>query len=225
MFHLTQFDALAGLLFIVTWFGYSWLVDRSNRGGQGLTARMAGFRRAWMNEMRARSNRIIDGQINMTLQQGTAFFASTALLAVGACLTLLGASDKAIEILSTLQPGEQPSRAVWELKVAGLTLIFVYAFFKFAWAYRLFNYCAILIGATPDREHADTEAGIAAANRAAAMNSIAARHFNRGQRAFFFALGYLGWFAGPIAFIVATAAVVVVLYRRQFASDSLDALA
>ena len=25
----------------------------------------------------------------------------------------------------------------------------------------------------------------------------AGRHFNRGQRAFFFALGYLGWFVSP----------------------------
>ncbi len=33
--------------------------------------------------------------------------------------------------------------------MAGLALIFVYAFFKFAWAYRLFNYGAILIGAVP----------------------------------------------------------------------------
>ena len=29
----------------------------------------------------------------------------------------------------------------------GLAVIFVYAFFKFAWSYRLFNYAAILLGA------------------------------------------------------------------------------
>jgi hypothetical protein len=28
----------------------------------------------------------------------------------------------------------------WELKCIGLILVFVYAFFKFAWSYRLFNY-------------------------------------------------------------------------------------
>jgi len=52
----------------------------------------------------------------------------------------------------------------------------------------------------------------------------AGRHFNRGQRAFFFALGYLGWFIGPWVLIATTAAVVAVIWRRQFASDARAAL-
>ena len=58
----------------------------------------------------------------------------------------------------------------------------------------------------------------------ARLFTSAGRHFNRGQRAFFFALGYLGWFVGPIVFMATTAAVVVVMWRRQFASDSLHAV-
>jgi uncharacterized membrane protein len=46
------------------------------------------------------------------------------------------------------------------------------------------------------------------------------RHFNRGQRAFFFALGYLGWFLGPLPFAITTTGIVIVMYRRQFASDA-----
>ena len=38
---------------------------------------------------------------------------------------------------------------LWEIKAIGLAVIFVYAFFKFAWSYRLFNYVAILLGAMP----------------------------------------------------------------------------
>ena len=52
----------------------------------------------------------------------------------------------------------------------------------------------------------------------------AGQNFNRGQRAFFFALGYLGWFAGPWALIASTAAVVAVLWRRQFRSPAQRAL-
>ena len=52
----------------------------------------------------------------------------------------------------------------------------------------------------------------------------AGRHFNRGQRAFFFALGYLGWFLGPLPLIITTAAVVLVQWRRQFASESQRAI-
>ena len=53
---------------------------------------------------------------------------------------------------------------------------------------------------------------------------VAGRHFNRGQRAFFFALGYLGWFISPWLLMVTSVAVAVVLWRRQFASDSRRAL-
>ena len=38
---------------------------------------------------------------------------------------------------------------MWELKSIGLAVIFVYAFFKFAWSYRLFNYMAIVVGSVP----------------------------------------------------------------------------
>ena len=56
------------------------------------------------------------------------------------------------------------------------------------------------------------------------MNIVAGRHFNRGQRAFFFALAYLGWFVSPYLFVAGTAACLFVMWRRQFASDAIRAL-
>ncbi len=43
------------------------------------------------------------------------------------------------------------------MKVIGLLLIFGYAFFKFAWAYRLFNYAAVLVGAHASASSPDAE--------------------------------------------------------------------
>jgi uncharacterized membrane protein len=76
----------------------------------------------------------------------------------------------------------------------------------------------------PRVDGGNREQAKAAAHRAAAMNIVAGRHFNRGQRAFFFALGYLGWFVSAAVFIVATAAVLFVMWRRQFASAALEAI-
>ena len=103
-------------------------------------------------------------------------------------------------------------------------LIFVYAFFKFAWSYRLFNYVAILIGAMPLAAERATPEAEKHVMRTVRMFGAAARHFNRGQRAFFFALGYLGWFLSPWVFLVTTAAVVIVTWRRQFASNAWRAM-
>jgi uncharacterized membrane protein len=52
---------------------------------------------------------------------------------------------------------------------------------------------------------------------------VAGKHFNRGQRAFFFSLAYLGWFLSAYIFMAATACVLFVMWRRQFVSDALDA--
>jgi uncharacterized membrane protein len=130
-----------------------------------------------------------------------------------------------IAIASHLPFGIQTSRGLWEAKAIGLTVIFVYAFFKFAWAYRLYNYVAILLGATPFSSEKDTPEAEAHVLRTARLFTAAGRHFNRGQRAFFFALGYLGWFAGPLVLIITTWVVVVVMWWRQYRSDSLRAVA
>jgi uncharacterized membrane protein len=159
-----------------------------------------------------------------SLQNGTAFFASTSLIAIGGVLTLLRATDDVVSAMTALPFGLATTRLAWEVKVVGLAVIFVYAFYKFSWSYRIFNYAAILVGAVPPVEDGNRGEAEAAARRAAAMNIVAARHFNRGQRAFFLALAYLGWFVSAYVFIAGTAACLFVMWRRQFASDALAAL-
>jgi uncharacterized membrane protein len=174
MLGLTLLDGIAFAYFVIAWATYAWIVEIWGGRQRGLTAIMTDYRHRWMAEMLVRPNRIVDTQINMTLQQGSSFFASTSLLAVGACLGLMNSTDKAVEVMQSLSFGHAGSRQQWEVKLAGLMVIFVYAFFKFGWAYRVFNYCAILIGATPEGEKRNSEEAKAMAARAAKMNSIAA---------------------------------------------------
>ena len=215
-FTLLDLGALA--FFVLAWLGYNLGVERHPAGRTGLNVLMNAQRRAWLDQTMMRENRIVDTTINASLQNGTAFFASTSLFAIGGVLTLFRSTGDVIELFAELPFGVVTTRAAWEMKTIGLAVIFVYAFFKFGWSYRLFNYGAVLIGAVPGGSD-ETEVRAAAA-RAAAMNIVAASHFNRGQRAFFFALAYLGWFLSAYVFAAATAAVLVVMWRRQFASDA-----
>jgi uncharacterized membrane protein len=221
----TPIDLVALAGFVVAWGGYAFLVERTRHGHVSLNRRMNVFREVWMRRMLAREMRMVDMQIMASLQNGTAFFASTSLLAIGGALTLIRSPDDLIAIASYLPFGLQTSRAAWEAKTIGLCIVFVYAFFKFAWSYRLYNYVAIMLGATPFASEKDTPEAEAHVLRTARLFTTAGRHFNRGQRAFFFALGYLGWFAGPLVLMTTTTAVVVVMWRRQFKSDSLRAVA
>lgn len=217
-------DSVALLIFAATWFIYNRFVQKRSLNQPALNKLMVIQRKRWMEQMSTRDVRIVDANITATLQNGTAFFASTSLLVIGGAMAMLRSTDDILRIFAELPFGAGTSRGLWELKIIGLAIIFGYAFFKFAWAYRLFNYSAILIGATPEADSPDAAARHAAAMRAANMNSVAASHFVAGQRAFFFAFAYLGWFLGPYAFVAATALIIIVIYRRQFHSDALKAL-
>ncbi len=54
--------------------------------------------------------------------------------------------------------------------------------------------------------------------------TLASAHFNRGLRAYYFATALLAWFIHPMALIVASIWVVLVLYRREFHSRALGLL-
>jgi uncharacterized membrane protein len=206
--------------FVCAWLGYSYVIEFTAKGRTGLNALMNGYRDAWMLHLIARPNRIVDAQVIAALQNGTAFFASTSLLAIGGTLSLLRAPESILPVLSAVPFSSAPSRELWDVKMIGLAVIFAYAFFKFAWSYRLYNYFAIMLGAAPPPEQHANEEARAFAHRAARVCSDAGRHFNRGQRAFFFALAYLGWFLGALPLVITTAAVLMVMWFRQFRSDA-----
>jgi len=217
-------DIIAVGFFLLEWSVYAVTLEHTVYGRDSLSARMHIYRETWMRRMLERETRMIDTQIMSSLQNGTAFFASTSLLAVGGGLALLRSTSEALAVLGALPINLSPSPALWEIKCVGLILIFIYAFFKFAWAYRLFNYVAILLGAMPPARLADTPEAEAHVLRTTRVFEDAGRHFNRGQRAFFFALGYLGWFVSPWVLFVTTAMVVIVTWRRQFASNAWAAM-
>jgi uncharacterized membrane protein len=217
-------DILAISFFVIEWVTYGFTLEHTAYGRNSLSSRMNVYREVWARRLLDREARMVDMQVVISLQTGTAFFASTSLLALGGGLALLRATNDALAVLSKLPIDISPSPALWEMKCVGLILIFIYAFFKFAWSYRLFNYVAIMVGAMPLTSQRDTAEAEAHVLCTARLFESAGRHFNRGQRAFFFALGYLGWFVSPWVLFFTTALVVVVTWRRQFASNAWRAM-
>lgn len=217
-------DYVAALWFLGAWIFQSWLTEASPAAARSLNHAMNRQREAWIRQMAARDLRMIDTSIMAGLQNGTAFFASTSLLAIGGSFALLNAADQVIAVAQDLPIRIDVTRGVYEVKVFALGAIYAYAFFKFGWAYRLFNYASILIGAVPGRDRAGTAEMETAIRRAATLTQLAGLHFNRGLRAFFLSIGFLGWFLGPVALIATSTLVLTVLVRRQFFSHSRAAL-
>jgi uncharacterized membrane protein len=224
---MTKLDYVALALFAILWFTYSRLTSGEPvLSRRSLNQVMADRRRQWIYNSLKRDLKMIDTQIMAGLQNGTAFFASTSIFAIGGCFALLGATDRVDVVFRDLAFVEYSGRAAFEAKVVGLTALFAYSFFKFGWSYRLFNYCTILFGALPMTHEANANPAEAerAADQVIRMNVIAARHFNAGLRTIFLSIGYLGWFIGPYMFMASTLFVIFVLLRRQFFSEARRAI-
>ena len=99
--------------------------------------------------MITREPRVFDAQLLAMIRQGTSFFASATMIAIGGCLALLGNTERLMGIAEDLTLEGGPS-IVWELKVLVILGFLANAFFKFVWANRLFGYCAVLMGAVPN---------------------------------------------------------------------------
>ena len=220
---ITLLDYLAFGFFAASWFGYALVADHGRLRQRSIMKLMDDYRERWMLEMLHRDNRIVDTSIIAGQQNGAAFFASTSIFVLGGMIAALGASEQAIGILSGLPLVQPDTPETWRLKVLLLIVVMAHAFFKFAWTYRLHNYTSVLVGATPADPGAEAE-GRATALKAAKISALAARHFNRGLRSYFFALAALAWFLHPALFIAANVYVLYVLYRREYRSNSVRAL-
>jgi uncharacterized membrane protein len=212
---MTWLDGAALVFFLAGWCFLGWLIDASPWHRHTLSAAMKSQRREWMRQMAARQVRLVDANIITGLQQATSFFASTALLAVGAGFGLLTAADTIIDAFEQSVAHVQIDRAAFYVKTAVLMALYAYAFFKFGWAYRIFNYSAVMLAATPEAGRHGAEE---AAAEVAEMNISAASQFTHGLRAFFLAIAVLAWFVHPWAFAAATVVIVVALANRQFNS-------
>lgn len=224
---MTVFSALdiaAFAWFLIMWFGQAWLTERSPWSARSLTHHINLARHKWVVEAAGRDFRMIDTGIIGGLQNGTAFFASTSLLAIGGGFTLLNSVDHAVGVVSSLSLIASTDPTAFEYKVIGLLGIYAYAFFKFGWAYRMFNFGSILLGALPPPPTNGSDDMTKAVERAAAIIIVAGTNFNRGLRAFFMSIGYLGCFFGPIPLFASATFIAVILARRQFSSSAVEAM-
>lgn len=223
MLTISPIDLISFVCFLACWIGYTVYSDRAAGKGDNLVSAMARQREQWMRQMVGRDNRMVDVAIVRNLIRTSSFFASTSMLILAGLVTVLGATDKAVRIVATVPLVSELSLLQWETRLLGLTLIFVYSFFKFTWSIRQLSYCSIQIGAMVPAAKADASC-LARSDSIARIATLAARHFNRGLRAYYFGVAFAAAFIHPIALIVSAVWVVLVLYRREFHSNTLAML-
>ena len=218
---MTPLDLSALGFFLVSMLGYGYAANHVPALRRpSLTGAIQRQRLAWMLNMSRRENRTIDVILLGTLGQGNAFFASTTAIAIGGIAALLGSGERAQQILERLPMVAHANSVLWEIKLLLIMSIFIFAFFKFAWAFRLSHYAAIMVGATPILAGDNATSCDEHAERTAGLASLSAEHANGGMRAFYYAFAALAWFFHPIALLAATLWVFLILVRRDYFSRS-----
>jgi uncharacterized membrane protein len=173
-----------------------------------------------------REVRVIDGVVIQNLSTSPSFFASTTILIIGGLLAVLRTTDKASELVREIPFAAMTSALVFDLKIVLLLVIFVYAFFRFTWSMRQYTFGALLIASAPEARTFQAQ-GLSRedfADRAGRIVGLAAETFNDGLRAYYLAFAAVAWFFSPLAFMLATAGVITILYKREFHSDVLEML-
>jgi uncharacterized membrane protein len=214
-------DYVAVLFFLLLWIGYSVFSKRMATKTHCLASILHVHRVWWMQRMLKREVRVADAALLANLERNVSFFASTTMLIIAAVLTAL-TSNYDFALFDSGAMGSQNSK----LKLFMLLGIMVYAFFSFTWSLRQFGFASVLMGAAPDVSQTDITGKQRKeyAYSTAQVMDQASHAFNHGLRAYYYMLASITWFIHPLAFMVATTWVVVVLYRREFRSKPVDVM-
>ncbi len=218
-------NALALVWFLLCFRGYMYYSAYKSHTTPCLVSMLHLYRTEWMQRMLAREVRIADTAAIANLERSVAFFASTTILVLAGLMTVMSSTERAINLVEDLPFVVVATKQEWELKLLVLVVLFIYAFFKFTWSLRQYGFVSVMIGGAPlPTESPSAAQQKAHAERIAQMASMAAHNFNLGLRTYYFSIAVLGWFINPWVFMLLALTVVVVLYRREFTSSTLETL-
>lgn len=220
-------DILAILASWGAFAAYSWAARRTGARRPSLLSASALARAQWGRSLASRDARIVDSALIASLSNVATFFASTTVVIIGALVALCATPDRIDDLrasLSGLPFALTGARSAFELKVLAVASFFLYAFFKFTWAIRQMNFCAVLVGAAAPAGPAAPDADDPVCSQFALLCTYSASNFNQGLRAHYWAFASCAWLWNPWATLPALAAVAAILWTREFDSRTLRAL-
>lgn len=219
-------DLIALAWFLTCWIGYTVYSQRKSVKKPSLSNTLDLYRADWARRLIARENRIADTSVVGNLERNGAFFASSCMLILAGILTALGYTEEIIKVFASLPFASEQELWVWEMRMVVLLVLFIYAFFKFSWSMRLYNFLSIMVGSAPapNDKKVSPAAREALAVQFSRICNQAGDAFNLGLRTYYYALAVIAWFMHPFLFIATSTLVVFVLYRREFKSEALLSL-
>ncbi len=214
---MTPIDIVSAATFTLCWLFYEALLRRVSGARGSLNQDMGVIRVAWMRRLLERDNRIADSSLVGHLLNSGSFFASTNLLVIAAVMGVLFGGEAMLANLRDISIFGAAPDWLLEVKIGLVAVTLTRGLLDFIWAIRQLNYCVALIGAAPN---AGAPQSAAYAEALGEVLTPALSAFNRGVRAYYFALGAAAWLVSPWAMGLAAIAAFALLARRQIASGA-----
>jgi uncharacterized membrane protein len=205
----------ASLFPIACWLLYNLGVPFVERRTPSLSTIMTMQRRRWVANA-ARRESPLDAILSGNLMQSVSLLASTSMLIVLALIAGFGAVPQLMDALNSLGLGHEATQASMQIQLVVLLTIFASSFFAFTLSLRQFNHFCIMIGSI-SHDEAISEEEIEAITM---LNALAAKNFNNGIRAYYFAVPAITWFVSPLIAIGVTALTAAFIVHREFFSSA-----
>ncbi|MEQ1901849.1 MAG: DUF599 domain-containing protein [Devosia sp.] len=205
----------ASLFPILCWLAYNLLVPVVERRRPSLSVIMSMQRRRWVANATRRESPM-DAILSGNLMQSVSLLASTSVLLILAIFAAFGQIPALMDSLETLGLATGHRQIDLQIHLLVMLAIFVSSFFAFTLSLRQFNHFCIMVGAI-DHSAPASEDEIDAI---ASLNSLAAKNFNSGIRAYYFSVPAVAWFASDALAIVTTVVTAGFIIHREFFSSA-----
>jgi uncharacterized membrane protein len=206
---------IATIFPILCWIGYNFTVPLIERRRPSLSVIMSMQRRRWVANATRRESPF-DAILSGNLMGSVSFLASTSVLLVLAVFTVFGQLPSVMKTLESIPFDRVYVEVDLQLHLVGMLILFVLSFFAFTLSLRQFNHFCIMLGAI-DHTRPSEDAEIDAI---AQLNTLAAKNFNAGIRAYYFSVAMVAWFASEWLAIGVSLLMIGFLVYREFFSTA-----
>ncbi len=197
---------------LIGWLLYPLILSQFEVARPSLSTIMARHRLRWVRNAVTRDTPV-DAILTSNLMGSISFFASTTVLLILALFTVYGQFEAVEKALDALRVGPPIGDLELEAELLAMLSILTLGFLSFTLSLRQFNHFCILLGAAEPGK-ADKDEIVAIAK----LNTVAARNFTQGIRAYYFTIAAVAWFWSPYAAIIGTVVIAAVLMYREFYS-------
>lgn len=173
-------------------------------------------RKAWVENMMSDNSKGILGV--QTLRNSTmaaTFLASTAILLMMGTMNLMQNSGNKNSFLHSLESNIVGNGNLEEVKLLVLLAIFFWAFFSFTMALRMYNHVGFLINSSNEKQQF-----YPSPRYVSRLLNRSGRYYSLGMRAYYFSIPLVFGLFNPYYLVVASIALVVVLYHIDRSPDS-----